>query len=92
MPEAGYAIVMVAVYVLRQPFKCSRRVSGYFTLIGDAAPLVARGSSEVARCHPHTGNGELNLCLSSRIVQPCRTMGAAREHNPWDVIYLIPDL
>ncbi len=50
--------------------KCTRRVPGYFTLLGDKAPPAACDSSEVARaenqrCYPHTRNCEHSWRLSS---------------------------
>ncbi len=38
-----------AVGVVVVVVKCSRRATGYFTLIGDKAPPAARDSSEAAR-------------------------------------------
>ncbi len=41
--------MVVVVSTWHQELKCSRKAHGYFTLIGDKAPLAARDSSDVAR-------------------------------------------
>ncbi len=85
---------------------CSRRAPGYFTLIGDKAPPVARDSSEVAGAlnrsrYPHTGNGGHSWCLSSSLSLAAgfsiqdEAMDVARSapqraHYHAGVIYLLP--
>ncbi len=45
--------IVVVIYANRQELNCSRRASGYFTIIGDKAPPATRGSSEFARVGYH---------------------------------------
>ncbi len=66
--QAGQALLVALLFRL----KCSRKVPGYSTLIGDKAPPGARDRSKLARaqnvrCYSHTGNGGHSWCLSGNL-------------------------
>ncbi len=49
MKQLNNQLSTAIVLAEREELNCSRRASGYFTLIGEKAPPAARDSSEVVR-------------------------------------------